>query len=94
MCYDGCAERRARISSLSEGATARPRVEITYRFGPPEPGLGRAAGEESALGIRDSEEFAKAHGRGGSEGLLRDHHPTINSYEVAVERGPEVRGSD
>jgi hypothetical protein len=93
MCYDGCAERRARISSLSEGATARPRVEITYRFGPPEPRLGRAAGEESALGIRDSEEFAKAHGRGGSEGLLRGH-PKMNSYEVTVERGPEARGSD
>jgi heme-degrading monooxygenase HmoA len=40
-----------------------------------------------------SEEFVKAHGRGGSEGLLRGH-PKINSYEVAVERGPQACGSD
>jgi len=38
-----------------------------------------------------SEEFARAHGRGGSEGLLRGH-PSMSSYEVAVEREPEVRG--
>jgi heme oxygenase (staphylobilin-producing) len=40
-----------------------------------------------------SEEFAKAHGRLGSEGLLRGH-PKMNSYEVTVERGPEARSSD
>ena len=34
-----------------------------------------------------SEEFTKAHGRGGSEGLLRGH-PKMSSYEVAVEREP------
>ena len=40
-----------------------------------------------------SEAFAKAHGRGGSEGLLRGH-PKMSSYEVAVEREPEAFGSD
>jgi heme-degrading monooxygenase HmoA len=40
-----------------------------------------------------SEEFAKAHGRGGSEGLLRGH-PKMSSYEVAVEREPEAYSSD
>lgn len=40
-----------------------------------------------------SEAFAKAHGRGGSEGLLRGH-PKMSSYEVAVEREPEASGSD
>ena len=39
-----------------------------------------------------SDEFARVHGRGGSEGLLRGH-PTMSSYEVAVEREPEARGS-
>ncbi len=33
-----------------------------------------------------SEEFSKAHGRGGGEGLLRGH-PKMSSYEVAVRRG-------
>jgi heme-degrading monooxygenase HmoA len=37
-----------------------------------------------------SEEFSRAHGRGGAGGLLRGH-PKMTSYEVAVERGPEVR---
>ena len=37
-----------------------------------------------------SDEFARVHGRGGSEGLLRGH-PTMSSYEVAVEREPEAR---
>jgi heme-degrading monooxygenase HmoA len=32
-----------------------------------------------------SEEFAKAHGRAGGEGLLRGH-PKMSSYEVAVRR--------
>jgi heme-degrading monooxygenase HmoA len=40
-----------------------------------------------------SEEFAKAHGRGGSEGLLRGH-PKMSSYEVAVEREPEAYGAN
>ena len=33
-----------------------------------------------------SEEFAKAHARGGTAGLLRGH-PKMSSYEVAVRRG-------
>lgn len=33
-----------------------------------------------------SEEFAKAHGRGGGGDLLSGH-PEMTSYEVAVERG-------
>jgi heme-degrading monooxygenase HmoA len=37
-----------------------------------------------------SEEFSRAHGRGGAGGLLRGH-PKMTSYEVAVERGPEAR---
>jgi heme-degrading monooxygenase HmoA len=40
-----------------------------------------------------SEEFAKAHGRGGGEGLLRGH-PKVTAYEVAVEREPEAYGPD
>jgi len=39
------------------------------------------------------EEFAKAHGRLGSERLLRGR-PKMNSYEVTVERRPEARGSN
>ncbi len=39
-----------------------------------------------------SEEFSRAHGRGGAGELLRGH-PKMTSYEVAVERGPEVRGA-
>ena len=58
----------------------RPKVEVTYRFGPP-------AGGESAAGGRNSEEFKKAHGRGGGGGLLRGH-PQMGSYDVAVEREP------
>ena len=69
---------------MSRGEDGRPRVEITYRFGPPEPGPGQAAGE-SVLGVQDSEEFAKAHARGGTQGLLRGH-PKMSSYEVAVQR--------
>ncbi len=34
-----------------------------------------------------SEEFKKAHGRGGGGGLLRGH-PQMGSYDVAVEREP------
>jgi heme-degrading monooxygenase HmoA len=35
-----------------------------------------------------SEEFKKAHGRGGGAELLRGH-PQMSTYEVAVEREPE-----
>ncbi len=35
-----------------------------------------------------SEEFSRAHGRGGAAQLLRGH-PKMNTYEVAVERGAE-----
>ena len=34
-----------------------------------------------------SEEFKKAHGRGGGGDLLRGH-PQMGSYDVAVERAP------
>ncbi len=37
-----------------------------------------------------SDEFKKAHGRGGSD-LLRGH-PQMSTYEVAVEREPETPG--
>jgi heme-degrading monooxygenase HmoA len=40
-----------------------------------------------------SDAFARAHRRGGSEGLLRGH-PKMSSYEVAVEREPGAYGSD
>jgi site-specific DNA recombinase len=71
--------------SVAPGEDGRPTVEITYRFGPPGDLLAVADG------VQNSEEFARAHGRGGSEGLLRGH-PSMSSYEVAVEREPEVRG--
>jgi hypothetical protein len=70
--------------TVSRGDDGRPRVEITYRFGPPEFGPGQAAGK-SALGVQDSEEFTRAHARGGTQGLLRGH-PKMTSYEVAVQR--------
>lgn len=35
-----------------------------------------------------SEEFSRAHSRGGTEGLLTGH-PKMSSYEVAVQRGAE-----
>jgi heme-degrading monooxygenase HmoA len=38
-----------------------------------------------------SEEFRRAHGRGGAGGLLTGH-PTMSSYSVAVERDPEASG--
>jgi len=38
-----------------------------------------------------SDEFKKAHGRGGGGDLLRGH-PRMSSYEVAVERGGGARG--
>ena len=38
-----------------------------------------------------SEEFRRAHGRGGAGGLLTGH-PRMSSYSVAVERVPEASG--
>ena len=38
-----------------------------------------------------SESFRRAHGRGGTGGLLTGH-PTMSSYSVAVERAPEAHG--
>ncbi len=70
--------------TVSRDEDSRPRVEIIYRSGPPEPGPGQAVGE-SALSEQYSEEFAKAHARGGTQGLLRGH-PKMSSYEVAVQR--------
>lgn len=37
----------------------------------------------------NSEAFQKAHGRGGGRDLLRGH-PEMSTYEVAVEREPEL----
>jgi heme-degrading monooxygenase HmoA len=39
-----------------------------------------------------SDEFKKAHGRGGGSELLRGH-PQMGSYEVAVKREPELPGA-
>jgi heme-degrading monooxygenase HmoA len=39
-----------------------------------------------------SDEFRRAHGRGGAGGLLTGH-PRMSSYSVAVERAPEASGS-
>ena len=36
-----------------------------------------------------SEDFSRAHGRGGAGGLLTGH-PRMSSYEVAVERAPQA----
>jgi len=66
----------------------QPKVDVTYRFGPPE--TGREA--SSADGGYNTEEFAKAHGRSGAGGLLTGH-PKMTSYRVAVERAPEPTGS-
>jgi hypothetical protein len=61
---------------ISRNDEGRPKVDVTYRFGPP----------ESANGVHDSEEeSAQAHGRGGEAGLLRSH-PKVTAYEVVVER--------
>ena len=68
---------------ISRAEDGRPKIEITYRFGPPETFL-EAAG--SAVGVRNSEGFPRAHGRSGGESLLRGH-PKMTSYEV--EREPE-----
>ena len=66
------------VGRNEEGQT---KVDVTYRFGPPEV----AVGEDSVDGVQNSEEFAKAHARGGTQGLLRGH-PKMSSYEVAVQR--------
>ena len=42
---------------------------------------------EAFDGWVSSEEFSKAHGRGGGGDLLSGH-PKMTSYEVAMERGP------
>lgn len=68
---------------MGRGEDGWPRVEITYRFGPPE--QARLREGSSADGERDSEDFSRVHGRGGGEGLLRGH-PKMSSYEVAVRR--------
>jgi hypothetical protein len=78
--------------SVSRDEDGRPRVEITYRFGPPA-GESPLVADFSADGAQYSEEFAKAHGRGGSGGLLRGH-PKMSSYEVAVERETEAYEPD
>ena len=39
-----------------------------------------------------SDEFRRAHGRGGAGGLLTGH-PRMSSYSVAAERAPEASGS-
>ena len=38
-----------------------------------------------------SDEFHRAHGRGGAGGLLTGH-PKMSSYSVTVERTPEIPG--
>ena len=70
--------------TLSRDEGGRPKVEITYRFGP-------LASNNNATGNQNSEEFKKAHGRSGSGDLLRGH-PRMSAYEVAVEREPESPG--
>jgi site-specific DNA recombinase len=66
---------------VGRNAEGQTKVDVTYRFGPPEV----AVGEDSAHSVPNSEEFAKAHARGGTQGLLRGH-PKMSSYEVAVQR--------
>ena len=51
-----------------------------------------SVGEYSAHRVPNTEEFSRAHGRGGAGELLRGH-PKMTSYEIAMERGPEVRGA-
>ena len=70
---------------MSRNEEGRAKVEITYRFGPPAEEA-PAEGANSADGVRNSEEFKKAHAQGGGE-LLRGH-PRMSTYEVALEREP------
>ena len=65
----------------------RTEAGVTYRFGPPE----TDAQDESADGGRNSDEFRRAHGRGGAGGLLTGH-PRMSYYSVVVERTPEIPG--
>ena len=65
---------------IARDEECRPKVEITYRFGSP-------AGDESATGSQNSEEFKKAHSRSGSGDLLRGH-PQMSAYKVAIEHEP------
>jgi hypothetical protein len=82
--------RRELVKLLVERIVVRrneegqPKIEITYRFGPP-------AESESVPGSRNSEEFKRAHGRGGGGDLLRGH-PQMSTYEVAMEREPGPPG--
>jgi len=86
-------KRRELVRLLVERITVgrneegRPKVEITYRFGPP-----AASSEDSVAGVRRSEEFRKAHGRSGGGDLLSGH-PKMASYEVAVERDASAGSS-
>lgn len=66
---------------ISRNEERRPKVEITYRFGPPD----ATSGEELAHGVQNSDAFSRAHGKGGGAGLL-EGHPRMDAYEVAVER--------
>jgi hypothetical protein len=70
--------------SIGRNGDGWAEVQITYRFGPPKAPLR----DDSANGVQSSEEFARAHGQGGGEGLLRGH-PKITVYEIAVEREAE-----
>ena len=75
------------IGRNEEGKT---KVEVNYRFGPPEVPLG----EDSLDGVQNSEEFSSVHGRSSGEGLLRGH-PKMSSYEVTVERDArQYNGAD
>ena len=67
--------------TVGRNEEGRPKVEITYRFGPP-------VSNNGATGEQNSEEFKKAHGRSGGGDLLRGH-PQMSAYEIAVEREPE-----
>ncbi len=69
---------------VSRNEEGRPKIDITYRFGPP-------AESESASGSQNPEEFKRAHGRGGGGDLLRGH-PQMSTYKIAVEREPEPPG--
>ena len=76
--------------TIGRDEEGKAKVDITYRFGPPEVPLE----EDSAYGVQNSEEFSSVHGRSSGEGLLRGH-PKISSYEVAIERDADwYNGAD
>jgi hypothetical protein len=54
--------------AVGRGEDGPAKIDITYRFGPPETG-----GADSADGVRSLEEFKRAHGRGDGGDLLQDH---------------------